>query len=281
MDLNRLSYFIDLDRYPLHDPQHPRYQETLNEARSALQRDGCYVLKSIIRKDALWEMQQEAISLEEQAHYTTKQVNVYFSEDDPSFPSDHPRRFFMNRSNGFVSGDKFQKDSKIKELYHSEILKEFIGTCMQTPIFHYADPIASLTINVNKPGDRFSWHFDTNEFTVTLLLLDAEEGGIFQYVPNIRNKNDECYDDVLKLLKGDRSRVKELRLYEGDLQLFKGRYSLHRATRVHGQKTRDLVVFTYTEKEDVIGAEYRSMELYGMISDRHKETRIRSDALTD
>ena len=146
---------------------------------------------------------------------------------------------------------------------------------------HYADPLASLTINVNKPGDRFSWHYDTNEFTVTMLVQDCDEGGVFQYVPNIRNKKDECYDEVLKLLKGDMSRVKEIKLNEGDLQLFKGRYALHRATRAEGNKTRNLVVFTYTEKENVIGSTYRTEELYGKTLDVHKQTKVRSDNLTD
>ena len=76
-------------------------------------------------------------------------------------------------------------------------------------------------MNVNKPGDQFSWHYDTNEFTVTLLIQDCEEGGVFQYAPNIRNKYDEYYDDVSALLHGDYSRVKELKLNEGDLQIFK------------------------------------------------------------
>ena len=55
-------------------------------------------------------------------------------------------------------------------------------------------------------------------------------------------------DEVQKLLNGDTSKIKEIKLNEGDLQLFKGRYALHRATRAEGNKTRNLVVFTYTEK---------------------------------
>ena len=231
--------------------------------------------------EAIYEMQKEASKIENLAHYTTNKVNVYFSKDDASYPKDHPRRFFMERSNGFVSGDKFPKNSIIKELYYSKILKEFIADCLNVKMYHYADPLASLTINVNKPGDRFSWHYDTNEFTVTMLVQDCDEGGVFQYVPNIRNKENECYDEVLKLLKGDQTRVKEIKLNEGDLQLFKGRYALHRATRAEGNKTRNLVVFTYTEKENVIGASYRSNELYGKTLDVHNEKRIRSDSLTD
>ena len=281
MSLKNLSYFIDLQNFPIHEPQSSKYQQIVKEAQEALEFDGCYVLPSIVNKEAINDMREESTKIESLAHYTSNKVNVYFSKDDPTYPEDHPRRFFMERSNGFVSGDKFPENSLIKELYYSEELKNFIADCLGIPIYHYADPLASLTMNVNKPGDRFSWHYDTNEFTVTMLVQDCDEGGVFQYVPNIRNKEDECYDEVLKLLKGDMSRVKEIKLNEGDLQLFKGRYALHRATRAEGNTTRNLVVFTYTEKENVIGSSYRSEELYGKTLDVHKEKRVRSDSLTD
>ena len=276
-----ISYFINLNKFPVHEPESKKYQSIIKEAREALEFDGCYVLQSIINADAIKAMQNEASSIENLAHYTSNKVNVYFSKDDPSYPKDHPRRFFMERSNGFVSGDKFPENSKIKDLYYSEILKNFIADCLEVKMYHYADPLASLTINVNKPGDRFSWHYDTNEFTVTMLLQDCDQGGIFQYVPNIRNKDDECYDEVKKLLHGDTSKIKEIKLNEGDLQLFKGRYALHRATRAEGNKTRNLVVFTYTEKENVIGSTYRTEELYGKTLGVHKQTKVRSDNLTD
>ena len=281
MSLKNLSYFIDIKNFPINEPESAKYKKIVKEAQEALEFDGCYVLPSIVNKEAINDMRAESTKIESLAHYTSNKVNVYFSKDDPTYPEDHPRRFFMERSNGFVSGDKFPENSIIKKLYYSEELKNFIADCLGIPIYHYADPLASLTMNVNKPGDRFSWHYDTNEFTVTMLVQDCDEGGVFQYVPNIRNKEDECYDEVLKLLKGDMSRVKEIKLNEGDLQLFKGRYALHRATRAEGSTTRNLVVYTYTEKENVIGSSYRSEELYGKTLDVHKEKRVRSDSLTD
>ncbi len=281
MSPKNLSYFIDLKNFPINEPESSKYQNIIKEAQEALEFDGCYVLPSIVNKEAINDMRKESTKIESLAHYTSNKVNVYFSKDDPAYPEDHPRRFFMERSNGFVSGDKFPENSLIKKLYYSTELKNFIADCLGIPIFHYADPLASLTMNVNKPGDRFSWHYDTNEFTVTMLVQDCDLGGVFQYVPNIRNKEDECYDEVLKLLKGDMSRVKEIKLNEGDLQLFKGRYALHRATRAEGNTTRNLVVYTYTEKENVIGSSYRSEELYGKTLDVHKEKRVRSDSLTD
>ena len=97
------------------------------------------------------------------------------------------------------------------------------------------------------------------------------------------NKMDERdgLSPVQKLLLGDHSRVKEIKLREGDLQIFKGRYALHRATTAEGSTTRNLVVFTYTEKDNVMGASYRSMELYGKTLDVHSNARVRADALED
>ena len=40
----------------------------------------------------------------------------------------------------------------------------------------------------------------------------------FQYVPNIRNKDDECYDEVQKLLM-EIIKIKELKLNESDLSI--------------------------------------------------------------
>ena len=83
-----------------------------------------------------------------------------------------------------------------------------------------------------KEGHYFPWHFDGNEFTVSILIQEAEEGGLFKFVPDIRKPGDENLDSVKSILKGSRDRVRSLKLKPGDMQLFKGRYSLHRVTRV-------------------------------------------------
>ena len=115
MTKRELSYFVNLDKFPIHDIDNLKYKKIVKEAQEALTLDGCYVLESIINMEAIYAMQKEASKIENLAHYTTNKVNVYFSKDDSSYPKDHPRRFFMERSNGFVSGDKFPKNSIIKE----------------------------------------------------------------------------------------------------------------------------------------------------------------------
>ena len=51
------------------------------------------------------------------------------------------------------------------------LLKRFLEECLQKDeLFIYDDPISNMIINVIKPGQFFNWHFDTNEFTITMLL---------------------------------------------------------------------------------------------------------------
>ena len=80
------------------------------------------------------------------------------------------------------------------------------------------------------------WHFDTNEFTVSMLTQAAEGGGVFEYCPNIRSAAAENFDDVRAVLAGRGEHlVRRLTLRPGDLQLFQGRYSLHRVSTVRGE----------------------------------------------
>ena len=48
-----LSYFIDLKNFPINEPKSSKYQKIIKEAQEALEFDGCYVLPSIINKEAI------------------------------------------------------------------------------------------------------------------------------------------------------------------------------------------------------------------------------------
>ena len=69
-------------------------------------------------------------------------------------------------------------------MFRAEVLTRFLRDCLETDaVYCYADPLAGLTANVLDPGQQFAWHFDTNEFAVTVLVDAADEGGVFEYVP--------------------------------------------------------------------------------------------------
>jgi len=69
-------------------------------------------------------------------------------------------------------------------------------------VFRSADPLDALQITHFHPGEELGWHFDRSKFSVTIMYQRAEEGGDFEYVPALRTKQDERYDDVKKRVAG-------------------------------------------------------------------------------
>ena len=72
-----------------------------------------------------------------------------------------------------------------------------------------------------KEGHYFPWHFDRNEFTVSILIQEAKEGGLFEFVPDIRKPGDENLESVKSILIGSWDRLRSLKLKPEDMQLFK------------------------------------------------------------
>lgn len=89
----------------------------------------------------------------------------------------------------------------------------------------------------------------------------------FEYCPNIRRPGDERYDAVQHVLDGDQAPVRSLTLEVGDLQIFRGRYSMHRVTPVRG--TRHVVLFGYSETPGYVGGVETTRIGYGRITQAH------------
>ena len=71
-------------------------------------------------------------------------------------------------------------------------------------------------------------------------------------------------------------------LEPGDLQIFKGRYSLHRVTPLSGPIMRYVAIFSFTEMEGIVGSPERTKQLYGRVLPIHLERAgMRGDALVD
>jgi hypothetical protein len=138
-----------------------------------------------------------------------------------------------------------------------------------------------VIVNMAEEGNGFPWHFDTNNYTVTLAIQNAEEGGEFEYAPMIREKDENFYE-VTRVLDGSSDRVTVLRLEPGDLQLFKGRYSLHRVAPLKGARRRYVAIFSYVEEPGMVGAPERTRQLYGRtLPIHHERAGQRGDALID
>jgi hypothetical protein len=262
-----------------------RRDAVLNDVRRALGARGCAVLKGFLRPEGVAAAVAEAHGVADRGHRSYSRTNPYFTAEDPSLRETDPRRRFFDRSNAFVPADNFKPDGALRTVFDSDGFDEFIRECLQEPrdrFFRYADPLADVIVNAATEGNGFPWHFDTNNFTVTLALQNAERGGEFEYAPMIRDSRNENFDEVSKVLDGTSDKVVSLRLEPGDLQLFKGRYSLHRVAPLQGPTPRYVAIFSYVEAPGMVGSVERVRQLYGRtLPIHHERAGQRGDALID
>jgi hypothetical protein len=274
--------YVDTQRYPI---------EQAGEARSALvaglradlEANGCAVLKGFIRAERLAELVAESDRVSAHGHRNFNRTNAYFTQDHPDLPQSHPLRRFYDRSNAFVPADNFGADSILRAIYEWPEFAPFIQAALGEQHFYlYADPLADVIVNLAEAGNGFPWHFDTNNYTVTLAIQNAELGGDFEYSPHLRTPTDENYPGVEAVLDGDSRLIRTLRLEPGDLQIFKGRYSLHRVTPLAGPRSRYVAIFSYVEEPGMVGSPERTHQLYGRVLPIHLERAgLRNDALVD
>ena len=276
------SEYVDLIKYPINEVG-PARKALIKDSNLAIKDDGCVVLKGFVRQERISELVAECDRVESKGHRNFTRTNPYFLSDREDLPLTHPLRRFYDRSNAFVPADNFGSESILRAIFDwpafSPFVKEVLG---EENFYSYADPLADVTVNLAEEGGGFPWHFDTNNFTVTLAIQNAEHGGDFEYSPMVRSLTDENYEIVEKVLDGDKNLIKTLKLEPGDLQIFKGRYSLHRVAPLAGLRKRYVAIFSYVAEPGMVSSPQRAKELYGRVLPIHLERAgLRADALID
>ena len=282
-----LADLVDTERYPLHDRTSDRYVSAVSAARDGLGSVGCAVVRDLIRPAAIATLSEEIVARKATTHFSMEVINPYFHmSPNADYPQRHAVNTFLERSSGFIPGDSWEHGCATDVLFRAKPVARFLADCLEVPELHcYADPLAGLTANILDPGQQFSWHFDTNDFAVTVLVDEADAGGLFEYYPDIRSGDDEGFDRILDVLEGRRNGVHTLDLRPGDMQIFRGRHSLHRVTRVaESSQPRHATIFAYTAAPGVVGRVERTTQLFGRVLSEHlaaEEERVRSDPLLD
>lgn len=278
-----IDELINLDRYPLTDPAGAAWASVVADTRRQLAEDGCAVLHGFVRPNYRGQLQAEGARMAPDANYGVETVNAYNIDTTMPLSADHPGRMIMQRGNAFVARDQISATTIIQQIYGSTPFKRFLAECFSvTELHELGDPLSGLVLNVITNGKQHPWHFDTNEFTVSLLTQQAAAGGEFEYCPNIRSADDEHFDDVSAVLGGrGEPLIRRLRLRPGDLQLFKGRFSLHRVREVTGDTARHSAIFAYSERPGVIGSRSRTRQLFGRLAPAHDASVAGAAARTD
>ena len=62
----------------------------------------------------------------------------------------------------------------MRAIYEWPEFAPFIQAALGEQHFYpYADPLADVIVNLAEAGNGFPWHFDTNNYTVTLAIQDS------------------------------------------------------------------------------------------------------------
>lgn len=263
-----LHDLIDTDRYPLDRADDPTLRAIVDDARRDLARTGCARLSGFVRPEAHHALEAEVAAVAPLAHTASKRVTVYSDEGADGWPEGHPRRRLLDMSNGFVTRDQIPETALVQQLHRAPAFGAFVAACLSRDrIFPFADPMRGLVANIMTAGDELPWHFDANEFVVSVMTRRPRRGGTFEYCPAIRAAGDERYEDVQAVLDGDRTRIHHLDLEVGDLQIFAGRYAMHRVTP--SADDRHTVVFGFSEIPGYVGDAATARLVYGRARQEH------------
>jgi len=279
-DLNEI---INLTKYPINDTGSIKYRELTNYTRKQLNEDGCCVLSNFIRPDSIQKMKDEVDRNLSKIYFTNDKHNPYFTKDDKTLHEEHPKRIFTVRQSGYLNSDDLEKNSDLNKFYDLEEMLKFVSDSLEVfPLYKWADPLGKNPYSIMHTDHYFPWHFDGNEFTLSVLIQKAEIGGLFEYASDIRSKDNENFEEVAKVLKGNRKKIKSLDLKPGDLQIFKGRFSMHRVTKIEGKTSRYIALPCYVKDPLKINKPEHSKQVYGKALPIHfKRENIQGDGLTD
>lgn len=258
---------VDLDKYPIHKLESNEGKALIESCRKELAKDGCCTLAGFIKPEAVAKMVELADQLKDKAWISDRPHNVYFKPFDETLDADHPLAYHVRSAKHGIAYDYIPKDAPLRQLYESDDLTRFIAAVLEKPVlYRSADPLDALQITRFHSGEELGWHFDNSEFSITVMYQKAAQGGDFEYIPALRTKEDECYDDVRKVLQGDRSRIKVQSGEPGTLAFFHGNCAMHRVTLVEGDTPRINSVLTYGEHDNMRLSDLTSELFYGRTS---------------
>jgi hypothetical protein len=237
------------------------------EGRAQFAATGACEIPGFVRADALPAFVDDAQRVAALAHRSGGLGTVYLDFPDESFPIDHPQQWLGPYDLAAVAYDQFPPDSPTRRLYEWPELTRFVaGILGLDVVYPYGDPLGALNLAVMTDGDQLQWHFDQTDFVVSLAIQDAEVGGDFEVAPQIRTADDEHYDDVARVLAGEREHVMTLPMTPGTLLVFAGRYSIHRVSPIVGNTPRLVALLGYDTKPGTMSSDLLKEVRYGRTS---------------
>ncbi|KAL3794765.1 hypothetical protein HJC23_012775 [Cyclotella cryptica] len=275
---------INYSKYPIHNQtdKSPDYDALVQLCKDQIRRQGFVCLKSFLESSFVDHLISSVLDLEKQGvgFYSTERHNIFLEEnsstptEEHSNISSHPRNIQLKSSKILINAkDLSSHATDLDNLFQSRALLHFISDVLEMKLYTSTDECGKYYANIFHEGDGLNWHFDRSEFSISLILQPAEEGGMFQFVPNSREMVEgwsemplDMNDFTASLGTSQRSKLmvlQEPELASGDLYLFRGQKSLHRVSEVVKGK-RINVILTFNTETDVVLNKYTLKKFFGV-----------------
>lgn len=245
---------VNTGRYPLDNLGSPAGRGFLASCRSELEAKSICVLEDFVEPEALAGMAKEASALIPQGYCYDRPRTSYEGNDydDRTWPAGHPRTVEHINRYRQVLNYQIPNDSLVRSVFHWPALTEFVrGVLGFETLYTSACPHLALTLQIAHEGDSNGWHFDSNNGNITLLIQQPDSGGVFEYVPDLREDHDEHYDTVRDVFASPDDHVRRTDIRPGTLVLFNGKYALHRVSPVGPtSRPRIIAIFSYDKRPD-------------------------------
>ena len=226
--------------------------------------EGLCIIKNFINQSMLHKLKESLNNLSSQAFYNKVKGNAYLNNEDPELPKDHAKNIISTTSLSVIAYDQIPEKNILKQIYHNPNVLNLISTIIDKgPLYPYACPLGAINIAYMKEGDSLRWHFDQSDFVVSLPIQDADAGGQFEYVANIRSAQEENYNEVRKILLDDYANISSLTTAPGSLIIFQGKNTIHRVREVLGKTPRVVALFAYSFEKDFNSSDYLRKIRYG------------------
>ena len=159
-----IGKILDLDRYPLDQPESSRTTGLIRTCRHDLEQTGMFNLIGLIRPRAVAAAAQELKPLTETAAFTHRRWhNIYFEPPIEGVADDHPALALRETVNHTICSDQMP-DSIVCRIYEWTPLVDFIAAVMQKPrLYLMQDPLARANVMTYREGEALNWHFDRSE----------------------------------------------------------------------------------------------------------------------
>jgi hypothetical protein len=252
----RIEDIVDLSRFPLHRSNDAITKSLVAECQSALESKGLYLLHGLLKPAAIEQMIEEASRASHLAYYCENDHNLFLDDGDPDYPEAHIRNRRFESEIGSIASDYLGDGSLLKTFYQWNALTNFIAAALgKEKLYRLADPLGDVSVNVCKPGDGHSWHYDESDFSVILQLQAAGSGGHFEYCPDVRGETERHFETMERIVDGSASRILTLPFWPGTLVLFAGHDTLHRVTRCESDPLRLMPVLCYSDEPETVNSE--------------------------